>query len=92
MDDTIDPPVPLPLTQAQERALKKDQEEWDKKDDICFSTLMKALIRYKKTKRMVEVGKFEHAYEIMRFLERRYNTHNQVAKSALTLAFHSLKT
>ena len=67
------------------------QEEWDKKDDICFSTLMKALIRNQKTKRMVEAGKFEHAYEIMRVLERRYNTHNQAAKSALTLAFHSIK-
>ena len=26
MDDTVDPPVPLPVNQAQERALKKDQE------------------------------------------------------------------
>ena len=58
MDLTVDPPVPLPLTQAQARALQTEQSEWDKKDDICFSILMKALIRNPKTKRMVEAGKF----------------------------------
>jgi hypothetical protein len=52
---------------------------------------MKALIKNPKTKRMIEAGNFSHAFQIIKVLERRYNTHDQAAKSALTLAFHSLK-
>ena len=91
MDNTVDPPVPLVMSQADRAALKRRQDEWIVKDNICFSTLMKALIKNHKTRRMVEAGNFAHAYQIIRVLERRYNTHDQAAKSALTLAFHSLK-
>jgi hypothetical protein len=77
----------------EERAvLKRRQDEWVVKDNIiCFSTLMKALIKNPKTKRMIEAGNFSHAFQIIKVLERRYNTHDQAAKSALMLAFHSLK-
>jgi hypothetical protein len=40
---------------------------------------------------MIEAGNFSHAFQSIKVLERRYNTHDQAAKSALTLAFHSLK-
>ena len=52
---------------------------------------MKAFIKNPKTKRMIEAGNFTHAFQIIQVLERRYNTHDQAAKSALTLSFHSLK-
>jgi hypothetical protein len=52
---------------------------------------MKAVIENPKTKRMIESGNFSHAFQIIKVLERRYNTHDQAAKLALTLAFHSLK-
>jgi hypothetical protein len=55
-----------------------------------FSTLMKALIKNpNKTKRMIEAGNFFHDFQIIKVLERYYNT--QAAISALTLACHSLK-
>ena len=40
---------------------------------------------------MIEAGFFSHAFQIIKVLERCCNTHDQAAKSALTLAFHSLK-
>jgi hypothetical protein len=40
---------------------------------------------------MIEAGNFSHAIQIIKVLERHYNTHDQAAKSALALAFHSLK-
>jgi hypothetical protein len=53
---------------------------------------MNALIENPKTKQMIEAGNFSHAFQIIKVLERRYNTHDQAAKSAaLTVAFHSLK-
>jgi hypothetical protein len=40
---------------------------------------------------MIEAGNFSHAFQNIKVLERRYNTYDQAAKLALTLAFHSLK-
>jgi hypothetical protein len=91
MDETVDPPVPISMSPAERAALKRRQDKWVVKDNICFSTLMKALIKNPKTTRMIEAGNFSHAFQIIKVLDRRYNTHDQAAKSALTLAFHSLK-
>jgi hypothetical protein len=44
---------------------KRRQDEWVVKDNICFSTLMKALIKNPKTKRMIEAGNFSHAFQIL---------------------------
>jgi hypothetical protein len=89
MDETVNPPAPVAVSAAEQAALKRRQDEWVVKDNICFLTLMKARIKSPKTKRMIEAGNFSHAFQIIKVLERRYNTHDQ--KSALTLAFHSLK-
>jgi hypothetical protein len=40
----VDPPVPLPMTPADRAALKRRQDKVVK-DNICFSTLIKALIK-----------------------------------------------
>jgi hypothetical protein len=42
MDETVDPPVPVAVSPAERAALKRRQDEWVVKDNICFSTLMKA--------------------------------------------------
>jgi hypothetical protein len=49
-----------------------------------FSTLMKALIKNPKTKRMIEAGNFSHVFQIIKVLERRYNTHTTKRRNRLS--------
>jgi hypothetical protein len=46
MDETVDLLQfhPVAMSSAEHAALKRRQDEWVVKDNICFSTLMKALI------------------------------------------------
>jgi hypothetical protein len=63
MDETVDPSVSVAMSPAERAALKRRQDEWVVKDNICFSTLMKALIKNPKTKRMIEACNFSHAFK-----------------------------
>lgn len=82
---------PVPLTQAQQRALAAEHKEYEEKDDIAYPDLMKACILNPRTKMLAQTGNFQNAYFLLERLRNRFYKCDETAKATHIANYHRLE-
>lgn len=83
--------VPIPMNAAQRRAYEQECAEYDGKDNVAFSDLMKACRVNPRTKHLSETGGFQTAYDLLQRLRQRFHNVDEVVKASHLLQYYSLK-